>query len=286
MRGKPVPAGEVERLRQDLEEFVRKQDDSAYLQALENSSLAQKLRADEVVFYWGEADVIYDLPEKIQHSLDKTEHHLSPRLVPYLKKIEEELVIFSPYFVPGKEGTAFLSDLARRGIRVRILTNSLASNDVPIVHAGYAKYRKDLLRAGVELFEMNKKLSPGERKEKKGPGGSSKASLHAKSFVFDRRQVFIGSLNLDARAVLHNTEIGVVFNQPEIAAAMSDWVDRNIETVAFRLELIDPEKGSEKILWHGWMDGERKTFDVDPYTGFWQRLGIGFLGLLPIDSQL
>jgi len=286
LRDKPVPAGEVERIRLELEKFVRRQDDSAYLQALENSSLARKLRADEVIFTWGEADVIYDLPEKIRHSFDKTEYHLSPKLIPYLKNIEEELVIFSPYFVPGKEETAFLSHLARRGVRVRILTNSLASNDVPIVHAGYAKYRKDLLRAWVELFEMNKELSREERKGKKGPGGPYKASLHAKSFVFDRRQVFIGSLNLDARAVLHNTEIGVVFNQPEIAAVMSNWVDRNIETAAFRLELVQPENGPEKILWHGRGDRTQETFDADPYTGFWQRLGIGFLGLLPIESQL
>jgi len=169
---------------------------------------------------------------------------------------------------------------------VRILTNSLASNDVPIVHAGYAKYRKDLLRAGVELFEMNKKFTSEERKEKRRLSGSSKASLHAKSFVFDRRQVFIGSLNFDPRAWVHNTEIGVVFNQPAIATAMSNWVDRNIDKVAFRLELVDPEKGPEKILWRGWVDGEEKTFDTDPYTGFWQRLGIGFLGLFPIESQL
>ena len=286
LRGKPPTAEEIERLGRELEAFVRQQHHSAYLQALENSSLARRLRAHDVAFYWGKADVIYDQPEKIQHGFDKTEYHLSPKLIPYLKKIEKELVIFSPYFVPGKEGTAFLSDLARRGVRVRILTNSLASNDVGIVHSGYAKYRKALLRAGVELFEMNKKLTAEERKEKKGPGGSSKASLHAKSFVFDRRQVFVGSLNLDPRAWVHNTEIGVIFDQPQIAAAMSDWFDRNVETVAFRLELVAPEKGPEKILWHGQVDGEKKTFDVDPYAGFWQRLGVGFLGLLPIESQL
>jgi putative cardiolipin synthase len=76
---------------------------------------------------------------------------------------------------------------------VRILTNSLASNDVGIVHAGYKKYRKKLLQGGVELYELNKKLARDQRKAKKGPGGSSKASLHAKSFIFDREQVFIGS---------------------------------------------------------------------------------------------
>ncbi len=277
---------QIEGVRQGLKEFIHKQKDSAYLRALRNSSLAQRLRAGGIDFYWGKAVVIYDQPEKIRHGFDKTEYHLSPKLIPYLENIQKELLIFSPYFVPGKEGTAFLSDMARRGARVRILTNSLASNDVRIVHAGYAKYRRDLLRAGVDLFEMNKKLTSEDRKEKKGLAGSSKASLHTKSFVFDRRQVFIGSLNLDPRAWIHNTEIGVVFDQPEIAAEMSDWVDRNIDRVAFRLDLVNSGKESEKILWRGWVDGEEKTFHTDPYTSIWQRFGIGFLGLLPIESQL
>jgi putative cardiolipin synthase len=106
------------------------------------------------------------------------------------------LIIFSPYFVPGKAGVAFFKQLCERGVRVRIVTNSLASNDVAIVHSGYAKYRKDLLRVGVELYEWNKRLTRQQRKKIKGRHGSSKASLHAKSFVFDREQVFIGSLNV------------------------------------------------------------------------------------------
>ena len=207
-------------------------------------------------------------------------------LAPYFEGAQEELIIFSPYFVPGKEGTAALSELSRRGVRVRILTNSLSSNDVAIVHAGYSKYRKDLLRAGIDLYEMNKKLTREQRKEKKGEGGSSKASLHTKSFIFDRKQVFIGSLNLDARAVLHNTEIGVVFNQVEIAEGMAEWFDQNIEQVAFRLELVRNESGSEKLLWHGMVGGKPQTFDVEPYTGFWRRFGIGFMSILPIESQL
>jgi putative cardiolipin synthase len=171
-------------------------------------------------------------------------------------------------------------------VRVRILTNSLASNDVSVVHAGYARYRKPLLRGGVELHEMNRKLTREQREEKTGTGGSSKASLHAKSFVYDRRQVFIGSMNLDPRAVIHNTEIGVVLTSPEIAQGMGEWFDRNVGKLAFRLELKRGPDGSETLLWHGTADGTPQTFDVDPYTGFWQRLGIGFLGLLPIESQL
>jgi len=211
---------------------------------------------------------------------------MAPKLRPYLEGVEEELIIFSPYFVPGKRGTAFLKQLSERGVRVRILTNSLTSTDVSIVHAGYAKYRKDLLRAGIELYEMNRTFSKEERKKRKSRHGSSKASLHAKSFVFDREQVFIGSLNLDPRAVLHNTEIGVVFASAEIANEMGDWFDQNVERLAFRLELYRDVNGSEKILWHGLDQGEPRIFDVDPYSGFWQRFGVDFLSILPIESQL
>lgn len=277
---------EIQRMRQGLNEFVAQEADSEYLQALRTSSLAENIRNDKVVFHWGEAEVVYDQPEKILHDFDQTKYHLSPQLKPYWEEVDKELILFSPYFVPGKPGTAFLTRQARQGIRVRILTNSLASNDVGIVHAGYSKYRKDLLRAGIELYEMNRQLTEKQREEKKGKGGSSKTSLHAKSFVFDRRQVFIGSFNLDPRALLHNTEIGVVISQADIAKGMGDWFDRNIEKIAFRLELVKNEDGTEKVLWHGVVDGEQKTFDVDPYTGCWRRLGIGLLGILPIESQL
>ena len=209
-----------------------------------------------------------------------------PQLAPFFEDVKKEIIIFPPYFVPGKSGTAFLTDLSKRGARVRILTNSLASTDVGIVHAGYAKYRKRLLRAGVELYEMNKRLSRQERKTKKGPSGSSKASLHTKSFVFDRRDVFIGSLNLDPRAIVHNTEIGIVLESGEIAGKIADWFDQNIDKVAFRLELRKDENGQDQILWHGMEDGKPRVFTSEPYVGFWRRLGIGIMALLPIESQL
>ncbi len=154
------------------------------------------------------------------------------------------------------------------------------------MHAGYSKYRRDLLRAGVELYEMNKKSHQGTAQRKKGKHGSSKASLHAKSFVFDRKQIFIGSLNLDPRALYHNTEIGVVLTSSDLAKGLANWFDQNIEKLAFRLELREDAEGFEHILWHGREDGEPRVFDADPYTGFWRRFGIGFLSLFPIDSQL
>ena len=286
LKGEPPPPEEMEQKREFLKEFVAQQNDSVYLQALRDSDLANDVRHDRVRYDWGYAEVLYDQPEKLVKDFSKTEFHLAPKIAPYFDGVQDEFIIFSPYFVPGKQGVAFLRQLSERGVRVRILTNSLSSTDVGIVHAGYAKYRKDLLRAGVELYEMNMKISKEERKRKKGGYGSSQASLHAKAFIFDRKQVFIGSLNLDPRAVLHNTEIGVVLASTEIASGMSDWFDRNIELMAFRLELRTDEDGYEQILWHGLENGEQRVFDVDPYTGFWRRFGIGFMGLLPIESQL
>jgi putative cardiolipin synthase len=286
LKGKPPTPEKVEELREKLSKYVAEQNDSEYLRALRNSDLADKIRKDRVEYRWGDAEVVFDQPEKLLHGFSETQYHLSPMLKPYWEAVEKELIIFSPYFVPGKSGTTFLTQLAQRGVRVRILTNSLASNDVGVVHAGYKKYRKKLLRGGVEIYELNKKLTRKQRKEKKGAEGASKASLHTKSFVFDRKQVFVGSLNLDPRAVMHNTEIGVVLKVPEIAEKMAKWFEENIEQVAFRLELKKDENGYERLLWHGWEKGKPVVYTREPHTGFWYRFGIGLLSIWPIESQL
>jgi putative cardiolipin synthase len=286
LRGKAPTPQEIEQKHKELDEFIAQQTDSVYLQSLRTSDLANKIRQGQVRYRWGKAEIIYDQPEKLRQDFDQTQYHLAPKLRPYSRSLTQELIMFSPYFVPGKAGVAFFKQLRERGVRVRILTNSLASNDVAVVHSGYAKYRKDLLRIGVELYEFKKQLTRQQRKRVWSRHGSSKASLHAKSFVFDREHVFIGSLNVDPRAYHHNTEIGVVFSSKEIANEMGEWFDQNIEKVAFRLELKKDRDGNDKIVWYGLNDGKQEVFDVEPHTTFWQRLGVGFLSLLPIESQL
>jgi putative cardiolipin synthase len=283
--GAPPPA-QAKELRAALNKYLAENNGSEYLQALHNSDMADKFRTSRVDFGWGDWEVVYDEPEKLEQGFSQTQFHLEPMLRPYLVGIKKELIIFSPYFVPGKEGTAFLAWLSRRGVRVKILTNSLASNDVGIVHSGYMKYRKQLLQGGIELYELNKRLTREQRKHMRGAQGSSKASLHTKSFVFDRQQVFIGSLNLDPRALVHNTEIGVVMEVPEIAEEMAQWFDENIEQLAFRLELKKQENGYEKLYWHGLEKGKQVVYTHEPHTGFWRRLGINLMRILPIESQL
>jgi putative cardiolipin synthase len=278
---------EARRRKQEFDAFVAEQYESEYMQHLRDSDLAKELTQGLPSLSWGIGDVVADDPDKLIEDTSDTKYRLIEQLRPYLEGVQKELIIFSPYFVPGKGGVAYFQTLRDRGVRVRILTNSLSSTDVSAVHAGYSRYRKALLRMGVELYELNKELSREERKKMKEGGiGDSRASLHAKAFVLDRKWVFIGSLNLDPRSIVQNTEIGVVFQSPEIAEFMSDGFDSKIDQLAFRLELEGVDKGNEKIVWHGVVDGKQQTLYKDPYTGFWKRFGVGFMRMLPIESQI
>lgn len=283
---KPISDEEALNARNQLHAFFEEQKNSDYMQSLKSSALAKSIREDSIEFFLGNAVIVVDHPDKITHSRDTNKLHLVSQLAPYFQNIKQELIIISPYFVPGDEGVDFFKALLDKGIQVRILTNSLSSNDVGIVHSGYAKYREALLKSGVALYEMNKKLTRKQRKEKKGVASSSKASLHAKAFILDREKIFIGSLNLDPRSFYENTEIGLVLNSTEVASAMAKVLIEEIEKYAFRLELHINTEGEEEIRWHGYENGRAVTFDVDPYTSFWRRLGVAFMSLLPIESQL
>ncbi|MCP4331542.1 MAG: hypothetical protein GY785_02710 [Gammaproteobacteria bacterium] len=110
--------------------------------------------------------------------------------------------------------------------------------------------------------------------------------MHAKSFVIDRERVFIGSLNFDPRSVVENTEIGMMIESTDMAVEMSDWFDRNIDRIAFRLALEENAKGDEILVWHRSIDGQEYRYTTEPNTGFWRRFGVGFLRMLPIESLL
>ena len=162
------------------------------------------------VYYWLSA---YDQPDKINNKEVSASTHLAPKLKMGMDKASEELIIVCPYFVPGKNLTEYLVARAAEGLKIRILTNSLEANDVPMVHAGYMRYRKDLVAGGIQLYEyrvVGSKEQP-KKQAKRDRIGASGASLHAKFFGFDQRYLFIGSFNVDARWVEINTELGVYF---------------------------------------------------------------------------
>ena len=134
--------------------------------------------------------------------------------------------IESPYFVLGKRSIEGVRQLTAKGVTVRVLTNSAISNDVLPAHAGYVNTRKELLRAGMELYEL--RPDSNMKRQWSVLAGSSGAALHAKTLVFDRQSVFIGSFNLDPRSTALNTEIGVMIDSPEIARQVGELMDEGV----------------------------------------------------------
>lgn len=270
-----------------LDKYIADQSQSAYIKSLQNSDLASNVRNKNVSYIWANGKVYADSPDKLLQKTGDKAYQMWADLKPHMAAAKKELLIISPYFVPGKAGVEFLIGLKEKGVNIRILTNSLASTDVSVVHAGYARYRKSLLRAGIELYELNKKTAKSSRQAyKQGKIGVSETSLHAKTFIIDRQRVFIGSLNLDARSVVQNTEIGVLIDSKEIANLMSTEIINNIEKAAFRVGLDVDADGSEHTTWTGLIDGEQTTLTTEPYTGFWKRFGTSFMRLMPIESQI
>jgi putative cardiolipin synthase len=215
-------------------------------------------------------------------------------LRPVIDATEREVTIVSPYFIPGKKGVAFFQALRKRGVRVVVVTNSLEATDVPAVHAGYRRYRKALLLGGVELYEFRataslKEVSKTDKSSSGSGTGSSQASLHAKTFVFDQRIIFVGSLNLDPRSAVLNTEIGAVLEIPDLAARAAMRIEQNALRNAYRVEFVPgpgPCKECGQINWVSEENGTTMRYTREPGTSFGKRFLVRLLSLLPIENQL
>lgn len=280
-------AADLQALKDDATSFYEQSSTSNYVQAVNNSSLANSLRDGTARFHWSAATIIHDSWRKRDREYEGWRNDLLiSQLAPHIAEVTEEVIIISPYFVPGDDAVETLCGLSRKGVSVKILTNSLASNDVVAVHAGYSKHRLPLLRCGVELYELDEHLVAAERRAFTWLPGLSKSSLHAKTMVFDKKKMFVGSFNFDQRSLFLNTEIGLVFEQPDIAGAAADKFDRNIERFAFKVELVTTDRGKESLRWHGIEDGEPVEYDSEPYVGRGTRLAVWFIRLLPIDWLL
>jgi len=289
---------ESDAVRTQLREFAESQRDSAYADRLRVSALAQQLRDAAVPFAFGQVRVLYDDPAKIgepQATPGATagkEAMLLAQMLPEFEALREELVLVSPYFVPGKAGVTALRKLRERGVRVRIVTNSLASTDVSIVHSGYSRYRRVLLEAGIELYEVKPTVTREEPRTRSsasaGLSGSSRASLHAKTLVFDRRSLFVGSMNVDPRSVFTNTEIGVMIGVPALAGDVAQRLVEALPQFTYRLELKPTAADTEQraLEWVSEDAGREVRYSTDPQTSAWRRFSVWFFSLLPIESLL
>ncbi len=176
-----------------------------------------------------------------------------------------------------------LAALAGRGVRIRILTNSAAATDVSAVHAGYAKRREDLLRAGVRLYELKPSAAEREPEERQASGGDSWASLHAKTFAIDRNRIFVGSFNFDARSARLNTEMGLLIDSPALAARLAASFENDIPNEAYE---VRRDAVSGNLEWIERTRAGEKRFTTEPGTGILSRAWLGFISILPIEWLL
>jgi cardiolipin synthase C len=228
---------------------------------------------------WGKAALLADRPDKPATSEPELAEALRAKVHGSLGK---ELLLESAYFIPAGNGTTRLCELVRRGVRIRVLTNSLASTDEPAAYAGYSSYRDDLLRCGVELHELRPDAQ-FVRREWRWLHGRSEAELHTKAAVFDRRTVMIGSFNLDPRSRNLNTEMAFLVDSPTLAVKVADFITSGMALDnAYRLELDK----SGCLVWVAREQEQNVLYDHAPAVDFWPRMGTWFLSLLPIDELL
>jgi putative cardiolipin synthase len=271
------PARQAE-LTARLAQAEREPASAAYVNAIRETRLVQQLVEGQLDLEWAATRMVSDDPAKgLGRVADGSAGLLQTQLEKVIGHPDAELALVSAYFVPTAAGTDAIAALARRGVKVSILTNALEATDVAPVHAGYAKRRKALLDAGVALWELRRTTPRPESRG--GLGGSSASSLHAKTFVVDRSRIFVGSFNFDPRSLALNTELGFVINSPVLAGNAAAIFEQGLREHAYEVQL---DEGG-RLIWLEQRGSELLHHEVEPGTGFWQRAAVWFLSLLPIE---
>ncbi|OJB37179.1 phospholipase [Burkholderia ubonensis] len=274
---------ELDAMRDELRAHWRENAEPYNAKPLNATPLAQQIARGELGLVWAPAEFEADAPDKVAQP---TDDYVSPpmrRLAELIRAAQHEFLAFSPYFVPHDAGVKILGDTTARGVRVAILTNSLAATDAVAVQAGYGPYRVPLLRHGVELYEY--KARPGRPRLL---GSRSRASLHAKAYVIDREILVIGSMNLDPRSTHLNTELALVIHSPALAQQVATIFARATQPdESYRVQLAALSgPGASELTWIGTDEGVLRTYHVDPYAGLLRNVLTGVFMLLPVDDQL
>jgi putative cardiolipin synthase len=274
---RPYTGEDLAEVRNLLQERIR-QDDYPYPLDQDADALKAELASIRDSFIWAPGQIVWDDPAAVEEGIQEGDVITGFRNK--LETIQEELLMEAAYFVVLDRGVESVRRLSERGVRVRVLTNSLASNDVLAAHAGYAENRKALVENGLELYEM--RPDAGTTK-KQLIYGESKAALHTKALVFDRESVFIGSFNLDPRSASINTEAGLYVESPELARQVIEYMEVGVQPENSYRVLLD-EDGD--LVWVTADDGMEVRYHEDPGSTFWQRFMSGLIILLPVEHQL
>lgn len=265
-------------IKQQFNQEMAEAGQTIYAEAI-NTKVIQQLDSFELSPYIADARLITDDPEKLLEDVSLDQQHLVNELRKALLEAKEEIIIFTPYFIPRKGGIELVRELREKGIRITVLTNSLATNNHTSVHSAYASYRKDLLDAGVELWEARADAARITTPE--GKTLLDHLTLHTKGILIDRNRIFVGSLNLDPRSIDINTEMGILIDSAELGAKLSNNARERIPLLAYEVKMDE----AKKLSWHATIDGESVVETHDPQTSGWDRFKAWFLKIAP-EKQL
>lgn len=272
-----------QKLTERLEKTWRQHKSHEYRQRLEKSSFRQKIDTHTLEFIWAPGKVVYDSPNQITVPEDVEIDQLTllgAYLEPHFDNTDREFLLISPYLIPGERGMLLFQSLRDRGVTMKILTNSLAATDMAVVYGAYADYRRPILEMEIELYELKPHARTGE--EKMYESSSVGATLHAKTLVFDKAEIFIGSMNFDPRSVYYNTELGLIVTSPLLTEQVREVFARRTSLEAsLRLSLEDDD-----LVWTTLEEGKKVRYGHSPYVGFWYILWSDLAELLVPNTLL
>ena len=313
-------ADDLKNARRDLETQRECLKKSTYWLKVEGNDCLKRLDAGQVPLVWGQAEVLFDHPLKC---IDPDDERQAVKMTQKLKEILEsarsELLMVTPYFVPGQAGMRLFRKMRGRNLTIKVITNSFLSTDAPLAQIGYMRYRKDLLRMGVELYEIKPSLvqlqhdqdsrqfagdfrrlcysfiQGGGSLVQRGAsrlqiggsslqfGSESRGSLHAKTFIMDRQTVFVGSFNFDPRSMKLDTQNGIVIHSPELAHQAAYLFDLGVSPArTYRVTLL----GDDDLVWITEDNGQEVRYYREPLSRFWSRLSLKSLSWLTPELLL
>ncbi len=272
-----IETGDLAGLRRDIEAVRASAGAAPFLERVRSAPSVRAVVEEGPRFHWcGRVEVVADPPGKSMGG--HRDAWLYKAIFPVMRSAARSLGIISPYFIPGRRGVRSLVELARKGVHVTVLTNSLAATDVAAVHGAYARYRLPLLAAGVRLHE----LRPRARRGSISLFGSRGASLHTKAFVVDGRAGFVGSFNFDPRSISLNTEMGVLFEEPELTGEVTQhFAQLTTSSASWRLG-----RRRGRLVWHEGAGHPQPDLRHEPEAGMGRRIVARVVGWLPVESQL
>jgi putative cardiolipin synthase len=269
---------EIDKARASMKHEMSVAGGSIYADAISTPVLEQ-LSELKLKPYIAPARLITDDPQKLLGEVTPEQQIVANEMREELLKAESEIVIVTPYFIPRERGIELIRKLRAKGVRITILTNSLATNNHTSVHSAYSGYRKRLLDAGVELWEARADAAKITMPD--GETQLDKLTLHTKGVLIDSKKLFVGSLNLDPRSIDINTEMGLLIDSLEMGERVNEEIRKRIESIGYRVKMDD----EGHLSWHATIDGKEVVETKEPQTSAWDRFKAWFLKIAP-ERQL